>query len=75
MMPTCKLCGRCCHLIIDNKLSKKKCKYLAGKLCRVFKDRLDRDLGHGNHCSMRENVHYNYEGCPFNKPEWEDIPK
>ena len=67
----CLLCGKCCHLIIDGKQSKIPCKHLvrlkSGKtLCRVYKTRLNRDIGHENRCYMRKDSPWNYPGCPFN---------
>jgi hypothetical protein len=23
-------------------------------------------------CNLRENVHVNFPGCPYNRPEWEE---
>ena len=67
----CKRCGLCCHLIINGKVSNKRCKHLIrlrnGKyICRVYKDRLYNDIGHKNVCLPRKFSKYDYEGCPYN---------
>ena len=63
--------GKCCFLIIDGKQSKVPCRYLirlpSGKtLCRIYKTRLGKDIGHGNRCIMRKDSKINYPGCTMN---------
>lgn len=67
------MCGLCCKLP-----NGKDCKHIVrlknGKtLCRVYKTRLGRTLAPGVICGPREMDKNNYEGCPFNKPEYEGI--
>ena len=69
--PVCLHCGLCCHYIIDGKPSKIPCKFLVklngGKtLCRFYRNRLGKDIGHGNKCLMRKDTKRIYPGCPYN---------
>jgi hypothetical protein len=71
--PKCIMCGKCCHYILDGKLV--KCKHLvrlpSGKtLCRIYKTRLGTSIGPGRVCAQRERRHENFDGCPYNRPEW-----
>jgi hypothetical protein len=34
--------------------------------CLIYKDRLGKELGLGNRCTMRINTLFDYEGCPYN---------
>lgn len=73
----CKRCGKCCHLIINDKLSSKPCRFLIPLgnnrfACRIYnvENRLGYDIGYGNRCLKRSQVHINYPGCSYNKTEW-----
>ena len=70
-MPECLRCGKCCYLN-NNGVQFSKCKYLLilknGKtLCRIYKNRLGVEIAKGHFCTLRENVTYNFLGCPYNK--------
>ena len=75
----CTRCGECCYIRINGK--KVKCPYLlqVGEktLCRIYINRLGKHIatvdGKKFYCAMREQVHANYEGCPYNKPEWKMV--
>ena len=60
----------------------KKCPHLVNlpsgrTLCRIYnkKERVGNPIGKVGtqhfKCELRDNVHRNYEGCPYNKEEWE----
>jgi len=69
----CKRCGQCCYLQDkEGKPGLKKCRYLiilkSGlTLCRVYNQRLGKDIGHGNKCTYRENLRVGFKDCPYNK--------
>jgi hypothetical protein len=75
----CLRCGICCHLMIDNKLSNIKCRYLVkvGKktLCRIYQNRIGKDIGHGLKCHTREEFTMNIPGCPYNREEWKEVER
>lgn len=56
-------------------------RFVNGKCnCRIYNhpNRLGRVIGQIDgekfYCWMRERVHKNYKGCPYNRPEWgEDV--
>ena len=64
----CKRCGKCCYFEVDGV--KHKCRYLIRlkehTLCRIYKDRLGREIYKGISCSLREHDKRIIEGCPFN---------
>ena len=69
--PVCRRCGICCFFKEDEKTTKKPCRYLirlkSGRtLCRIYKNRLGKDIGNGHHCTTREKDKNNYTGCPLN---------
>ena len=70
MEPVCKRCGICCFFKEDGKTTKKPCRYLikVGErtICRIYKNRLGKDIGNGHHCTTREKDKNNYKGCPLN---------
>lgn len=73
----CQRCGKCCHLVIDGRLSSKPCKFLVSVgnnryACKIYKceNRLGHDIGYGNKCHRRTDVHKNYPGCPYNNPSF-----
>jgi len=77
--PGCKLCGKCCHVLIDGKIHKcpRLIKLKNGKMiCRNYHTRLGTVIYPGKFaCGMRSNGMYDYPGCPFNTdkaiaPEW-----
>lgn len=79
-MTVCKMCGDCCYIRKNGK--KKRCPNLTlsktgRNLCRIYKHRIGRKTvridGQQFYCSMREKVEQNYQGCPYNRPEWEMI--
>ena len=65
----CQRCGTCCWLKKDGFLFK-PCKYLVkvGKryVCRIYKNRLGKNIGYGFVCIERKKDKHNYEGCPLN---------
>jgi hypothetical protein len=73
-MDKCLNCGKCCYLVnlVTKTQTDMPCPYLTytscGKTkCKVYnRNRLGRQLGMDNRCNLRENVKYNYEGCPYN---------
>ena len=71
--PICQRCLKCCYLVDvkTNKPTKKLCKYAIklkiGGVCRIYRNRLGKDIGIGNKCIMRVNSKLEYDGCPFNK--------
>ena len=78
--PMCHRCGRCCVLELDGIT--KKCPHLVNlpsgrTLCRIWhsKDRLGKYIGtigsQRFHCDLRVKVKRNYEGCEYNREEWE----
>ena len=87
MTPICERCGNCCHYPGKNG-KMRKCKHLvrlsSGRtLCRNYRNRLYSEMGtdeDGNtyFCSMREDVKFNFLGCPYNVVGWptwgESIP-
>ena len=73
----CQRCGKCCHLIIDSKLSNIPCKFLLSVgnnrfVCRIYnvENRIEKIIALGNKCQKRVDSHVNYPNCPYNKPEW-----
>jgi hypothetical protein len=60
----CNRCGKCCG----------DCKFLmrVGKitLCRIYHTRLEVEIKTGIYCNKREDVLKNFDGCPYNRPEW-----
>ena len=72
-MTACNRCGKCCRLIINGRITDKKCKHLVtlksgNTLCRIFKKRIGTILNDETVCNYREQLDANYPGCPFNKP-------
>ena len=71
-MALCKNCGLCCLIVVSG--SRRDCGYLKreGKktACMIYDTRLNKDLGDGHRCSLRENAHVNYPGCPYNNEGW-----
>ena len=84
-MTTCLRCGKCCILKAQlqketdkQKLTNKDCKFLirlpSGRThCRAYATRHKSKIGLNMRCIEREDQPYNYEGCPFNRDEWEMI--
>jgi len=80
-MTACKMCGACCHYILDGKI--KKCKFLVKKggrlICRIYRQRVGRIIdkskvtGNVIYCGMREDLWINFPDCPYNI-EGEDRP-
>ena len=72
-MINCLRCGMCCYLVIDDKPSDTRCPYLIilknGKTkCKIYyRNRIKRKLGYSNHCVMRRDSIFDYDGCPYNK--------
>lgn len=66
----CKRCGKCCHFVVDGKLTSQHCKYLVygvhGTFCRVYYRRLGVKTKPGEVCLLRCDTEYDYEGCPLN---------
>ena len=71
-MVKCLNCGRCC--VVFNGLKWVNCKYRKGKRCIIYYKRYNKDLGYGFKCIMRKDLHLNFPGCPYNKPEWNMHP-
>ena len=79
--PVCKMCGACCHYMLDGKI--KRCKFLVKKgdrlMCRIYRNRIgtlidkSKIMGVKVYCGMREHLWINFPDCPFNK-EGGDIP-
>lgn len=78
--PTCKRCGKCCHIIVNNKLSPLKCKYLRFKgekaYCSIYDRRLGKKIRNDTFCIPRAQSEWDYAGCPLNTnkpiiPEWD----
>tara|TARA_R100001244_G_scaffold54060_2_gene46814 strand:+ start:1457 stop:1645 length:189 start_codon:yes stop_codon:yes gene_type:complete len=46
------------------------CKYLGDGFCTIWETRLGADLGNGYVCGMRDDLHKNFPGCPYNRIEW-----
>lgn len=67
-MDLCRRCGKCC--IVKTEEGYIPCKYLSNKKCDVYDTRLNRDLGSGHRCSIREDAHVNYPDCPYNQEGW-----
>lgn len=74
--PRCLRCGKCCHLVdsVTKRPGIKTCTQLVklkgGRtLCRIYsnKGRLGKDIGAGNQCNHREDIRWDFEGCPYNK--------
>ena len=71
-MPVCKRCGLCCLLTIDGQRGAKRCTYLIVKVgeitsCRIYSNRIGKELGHNNTCVDREKSNETFKGCPYNK--------
>ncbi len=68
----CNRCGSCCYLRLEGQ--KQKCKYLVhlrkGTACRIYGNRLGKFIGHFKgknfYCSLRKDVKFNFENCPYN---------
>jgi hypothetical protein len=83
----CRNCGLCCYLVVVvdgvGRPSDIPCPYLRFKksgrtFCSIYKNRLGKDIGNGNHCTTRDKSLFDYEGCPnnTNKPlvkDWRKI--
>jgi hypothetical protein len=70
-MELCRIgkCARCC--VIKTEEGYTPCKYLTDKkMCSVYDTRLNRDLGYGHRCSLREDAHVNYPDCAYNHEDW-----
>ena len=78
----CSRCGFCCHYWLNGKF--KRCKHLVrlkngNTLCRVYKTRLGKVIDYNPitkkniTCNPRLSIMFNYKGCPFNNPLWEDF--
>jgi len=66
----CTRCGQCCRT----------CRYLIRYIdgttrCLIYKHRLGAMTGvtDVSFCTYRDDVHVNFPGCPYNKPEWGDV--
>lgn len=66
----CKRCGKCCHLP-----NSKPCKYLLKvgdtTSCKIYSKRLGTRIAFNYACFLRKDIHKNFDGCPFNKDEYE----
>jgi len=44
--------------------------------CRIYANRLGQEIDRIDDkiikCIMREDYPHNFEGCPYNRPEWEE---
>jgi len=77
----CNRCGKCCRIIVNNKLSPLECKYLRhlknGKTyCAVYDRRLGIKVRKDVKCILRADSPWDYAGCPLNTnkpiiPEWD----
>ena len=80
----CKMCGECCTVLgADGWID---CKYLIRYLpsesktqpktrCMVYHHRLYAIIGKKQYCTWRNNIPFNFLGCPFNRKEWSLHPK
>lgn len=82
-MSDCARCGNCCY-IVDKKTmvqTEIPCKYLifnedGTTKCKIYyRNRVGRDIGHGNKCRLRKDVPVDYPGCSMNsgKPMIESL--
>lgn len=69
----CTRCGQCCHI------NGTRCRFLvktsSGKtLCRIYRSRVGTIIGKTNGlnviCVNRKDLKLNFNGCPYNRPEW-----
>ena len=77
----CSMCGRCCYFLYKGKV--KKCPHLIvldrkkpKSLCRVYNERLTKNIPKLGKCMLRRQLAINYTNCPFNKkgqPTFEEI--
>ncbi len=68
---TCKNCGQCCHLLVNDEPSKIPCKHLLRQSddttrCNIYTNRLSTPLDSWNRCILRKDSEFDYEGCPYN---------
>ena len=75
ILAECVRCGLCCHHTRTNQKGEdylgEPCKFLiklkSGKtLCRVYRNRLDKEIEKGYFCTLRKLTKYDYENCPLN---------
>ena len=71
----CSNCGNCCYIVdmVSGVQTNIPCPYLiidkstGLSRCKVyFRNRVGRLITHGNKCSLRKDVKYNYPGCSMN---------
>lgn len=72
--PKCKRCGKCCYYF-STKGKWLPCRFLlydkAGKAaCLHYRKHIGTHLGNLFYCMLREDVHWNYPGCSYNRKEW-----
>ena len=78
--PVCKLCGKCCNYEVDGVGHVCPNLVTAGqrKLCSIYNspNRVNSIIDtHGKikiRCAMREDVHKNYDGCPYNEGTYDN---
>ena len=76
-----KRCSKCCTFFADHEWH--NCRYLkkfkdGSSYCSIFPNRIGRTIFKAKNgtilkCMWREDVPYNWEGCPYNKPEWSEV--
>lgn len=74
----CRRCGKCCYIKEQGKLTSTPCKWLVFHKngltsCRIYGNRLNKDLGNGNRCVNRVDFHFNINGCSYNQEGWPNL--
>lgn len=71
----CLRCGQCCWWYDSRAGYWRECRFLARDskgftTCMIYHKRIGTCLGDFTYCVNREDYHFNYPGCPYNKKEW-----